>query len=86
MEQVLCRKNTDETTVLIENRNRMDPFLQHDSDNFTDLCCRSCRDYSRGHDRGSVLVGSLSRIVRCDQFRHMPEEILIREHPYERAM
>lgn len=85
-EQVLPGKYADETTALIENRNRMDPFLQHDSGDFTDLRGWGCRDHSLSHDLRSMLVGSQLCIGRCDQFRDVMEEIPIREHSHERAM
>lgn len=86
MDQVLSRKYPDETPVLIENRNCVDPFLQHDSGDFTNFRRWGCRDHSRGHDLGSMFLGGLACIGRCDQFRDMMEEISIREHPHERAM
>lgn len=85
-DQVLRGYYAVETTLLVENWYCVDPFLQHDSGDFTDLCRGSCRDYPRGHDRGNMLQRSLSRIAGCDQFRDMLEKISIREHPDECAM
>lgn len=85
-EQVLCGEYTDEMTALVENRNGVDPFLQHDSSDFTEVGCRGRRDDSRGHDLGGMLAGGAARVGCCNQFRDMAKKVSIGEHSHERTM
>lgn len=83
LQQISDCQDTHETAIVIQDRNRMNPFIQHDAGNFTDLCHGCGRNHSKRHDFSQSPPGGLSRIGRRDKFRDMVEEVAIRHHPDE---
>ena len=83
LQQISNGKDANETAIMIQDRNSMNPFIQHDAGNFPDLCRGCCRNNSGRHDFSQSPPGGLSLIGRRDQFRNMVEEVTIRYHPDE---
>ena len=62
LQQISGRKNAYDAAIVIQDRNSMDPFIQHDEGNFPDLCHGRCRNDAGSHDFSQAPPRGLSRI------------------------
>jgi hypothetical protein len=85
-ENIAGRQNADRVTGAVEDRNRVNVFIEHDVGDLADLCRRGRGQDPAVHHTGQFVFGRRSRRIDRFQLSRIGQQLDIRYHSNQRAM